>query len=108
MFYREGAEHLIAEVALAAGCKQGRKWVLRGRSTYLVAYTVEGRPTVQAAEEYLNKVARFTAYPYFRAHFAGLCSQAGAQMPPLPVMKGNIPRKIGGAENRTGVIEHAD
>jgi hypothetical protein len=93
-FHREGGDYIFAEVALEAGCKVGRKWLLRSKSTYLVAYALD-RPTSEAAAlEYLKKVARFTAFPYFRAHFAEQCSQAGAVVQPLPVLKGNIPKKV--------------
>lgn len=85
---------LLGEIQMLAGCKIGRKWGLKARATYLVAYVVNGDAPKQAAARYLEKVARFSAYPYFRAHFAALCQGAGAEVPPLPVLRGNVPTKI--------------
>jgi hypothetical protein len=85
---------LLGEIQMLAGCKIGRKWGLRAKATYLVAYVLNGDAPKQAATHYLEKVARFSAYPYFRAHFAALCQGAGAEVPPLPVLRGNVPTKI--------------
>lgn len=92
--YDQESNFLVGEIAVEAGCKLGRRWVLKVRSTYVVAFSVAGKPPVEAAKTYLERVGRFTAYPYFRAHFAALCSAAGAEVPPLPVLKGNLPRRI--------------
>ena len=92
--YDAESKVLLGQIALEAGSKVGRKWVLRVRSTYVVAYSISGEPPEDAATGYLERVARFTAYPYFRAHFASLCSDAGAKVPPLPVLKGNVPTRI--------------
>lgn len=78
---------LSSWIAAEAVCKVGRKRVVFLRCQYLVAYSVEGAPTEEAAVMFAARVAPFTAYPYFRAHFAEVCSQAGLNLPPLPVMK---------------------
>lgn len=93
-YYLEEDRKLIGTFLLEAGSKTGRKWVLRAKSTYVVVFDVEGSPSEEAALSYLRRIGKFVCYPYFRAHFAGLCSGAGAEMPPLPVMRGNVPRKI--------------
>jgi len=85
---------LLGEIHMLAGCKAGRKWSLKARAAYLVAFHVSGGAPKEAAEYYVEKVARFSAYPYFRAHFAALCQGAGAEVPPLPVLKGNVPKNI--------------
>ena len=58
-----------------------------GAARYLVANTVSGSPTEEAALSFVRRVAGFAAYPYFRSHFAEVCSQSGIVLPPLPIMK---------------------
>ncbi|MBO9710470.1 MAG: hypothetical protein J7521_19890 [Caulobacter sp.] len=93
-FYLRDERKIIGTFLMEAGSKIGRKWVLRAKSTYLVVFDVEGDPSEEGALSYLRRIGKFVCYPYFRAHFAELCSGAGAEMPPLPVMRGNVPRKI--------------
>lgn len=102
--YDQATQRLIGEVALEAGSRSGRRWALRARAVYLVAYSVSGDPAEEAAFAYLERVGRFTAYPYFRSFFAGVCADAGAIVPPLPVLKGNLPRRISGAELPAGEL----
>jgi hypothetical protein len=68
------------------GTKRHRK-VMSSNCQYLIAYDVIGEPSAAAVQTFARRVARFAAYPYFRAHFAELTSQAGLQLPPLPVIK---------------------
>jgi hypothetical protein len=70
-----------------AVCRVGRKRILGLKCRYLVAYAVSGSPTEAAAETFVRRVAAFAAYPYFRSHFADVCSQSGIVLPPLPIMK---------------------
>jgi len=66
-------------------CKQGRKHVLTTRCQYLVHYVVEGECSQEAGETFIDRVGRLAVYPYFRSTVAALVSEAGIQMPPLPV-----------------------
>jgi hypothetical protein len=95
------SKRLIAIFQCEAGAKKSRSWLLRAKFSYLVAYAVSGEPTPESAQAYMARVGRFTCYPYFRAHFASLCGQAGASMPPLPVLRDTpLPRTIGVSEPR--------
>lgn len=96
-----GAQHysaddgkLVGTFHVEAGAKQSRKFLLKARATYVVAFVVEGRPTEVGALAYLRRVGAFACWPYFRSHFATLCGAAGADAPTLPVMTGNLPVEI--------------
>lgn len=80
--------------ALEAGVKSGRKWLFRVRSKYLIIYRVAGDADKLAVETFAERVGAFTCYPYFRAHYASLAGSAGAELAPLPVMRGAVPRNI--------------
>lgn len=67
--------------------KIGRRKILDMSATYLVIYDINGSPTEDAALKFVHAVGNFAVYPYFRAHFASLTSEAGLQLPPLPILK---------------------
>ena len=76
---------LFGMVEFALICKQGRKHVLTNRCRYLVHYVVEGACSQTDGETFIDRVGRIAVYPYFRSTVATLVSEAGIQMPPLPV-----------------------
>ena len=78
---------LYAWVAASAACYWKRKRILSSKCQYLIVYTVNAEPDDAAVPVFIRRVARFAAYPYFRSHFAHLASQAGLEIPPLPVIK---------------------
>ena len=67
--------------------KLARKSVVSLKSKYIVFYNITGAPGAGAVKEFIERVGKFSVYPYFRAHFAEVCSQAGLYVPPLPMMK---------------------
>jgi preprotein translocase subunit SecB len=85
---------LMGMFVLATTVKYSRKIVLKSRANYLIVFRIDGKPNEDAALLYLERVGAFGCWPYFRSHFANLCSDAGAVVPPLPIMKGNLPTKI--------------
>ncbi|MEJ8404097.1 hypothetical protein WKI27_01905 [Brevundimonas vesicularis] len=85
---------LIGTFFVEAGAKKSRKFLMKAKATYLIAFSVEGNPTEDSALAYLRKIGAFGCWPYFRSHFAALCANAGAEAPPLPIMTGNLPTKI--------------
>lgn len=96
-----GAQHfnledgrLIGTFFVEAGAKKSRKFLLKAKATYLIAFAIEGAPTEESALAYLKRVGSFGCWPYFRSHFATLCASAGAEAPPLPIMTGNLPTKM--------------
>lgn len=85
---------LLGMFHVEAGAKKSRKFLLKAKATYVIAFAVEGKPTQEGALAYLSRVGSFGCWPYFRAHFATLCASAGAEAPPLPIMTGNLPTKM--------------
>ncbi|HWA91819.1 MAG TPA: hypothetical protein VG889_17405 [Rhizomicrobium sp.] len=76
-----------ASAAFANAEMQAAMEVMSAKCRYLIVYHVSGDPAPEAVDAFARRVARFAAYPYFRAHFAELASQAGLMLPPLPVIK---------------------
>lgn len=96
-----GAQHynvtdgrLVGTFNLEAGAKRSRRFLLKAKATYVIAFAIEGNPTEEGALAYLRRVGAFGCWPYFRAHFAALCASAGAEAPPLPIMTGNLPTNM--------------
>jgi hypothetical protein len=85
--YDASDNSLVMFVSAEAYCVNKRKRVISTKCRYMVAYSVDGKPDEAAVEAFARRVARFSAYPYFRAHFAQLMSQAGVEVPPLPIIK---------------------
>jgi len=78
---------IFGSVKAEVRCKHGRASILTLKSQYVILYKVDGKPEEAAALKFMQRVARFSVYPYFRAHFAELCSQAGLNVPPLPILR---------------------
>lgn len=92
--YHSDGRRLIGMFHVEAGAKKSRRFLLKAKATYLIAFLVDGDPEEEAALAYVERVGAFGCWPYFRAHFATLCAGAGAEAPPLPIMTGNLPKKI--------------
>lgn len=90
----ENTSTLMGFYACEAGVKHSRKWLLKVKATYLVVYYVNGSATEAAKSAFLERVGRFACFPYFRGHVAHLATSAGAELAPLPVLKGNLPRAV--------------
>lgn len=88
----EPAEHTFAvDRGIVAGTyrwtaevKSGRSKVLKLTSEYLVVYSGLKDAPDEYVQLYFKKLARFTSYPYFRAHFAAHVSASGVLLAPLP------------------------
>lgn len=85
---------LIGTFKVEAGIKRSREFILRAKATYIIAFAIDGEVTEEASLAYLRRVGSFACWPYFRANFAQLCAAAGAEVAPLPVMKGNLPTEV--------------
>jgi len=73
-----GSYHWTAEV------KVGRQKILKLSTQYLIVYSNLKEAPEDYVRLYFNKLARFTTYPYFRAHFAMSTSASGLMLAPLP------------------------
>lgn len=86
--YDEEAGLISAWVGAAAFCKAGRKKILNVKARYLIVWSVTHSVEQETVEKFATLLGPFAVYPYFRAHFAEITSQAGLLVPPLPIMKG--------------------
>ncbi|AMK26225.1 MULTISPECIES: hypothetical protein [Sphingobium] len=73
--------------AFKVACVEGRRHPVSLGARYFATYRLSAECDEKAALSYLDRVARFSCYPYFRALFSILTEQSGLQLPPLPVMK---------------------
>ena len=73
-----GTYHWSAEV------KAGRQKILKLGAEYVVVYGNLSDAPEDYVRLYFNKLARFTTYPYFRAHFAMNVAASGLMLAPLP------------------------
>lgn len=82
---KAGIAFLLANVKISANANT--EDILLFKTKYVVLYNIEKRCDKNAVFAFLQRVAPFTCYPYFRALFASMCGAAGVQVPPLPVHK---------------------
>jgi hypothetical protein len=68
----------------AAEVKMGRSKILKLSTEYLIVYSGLKDSPEEYVRLYFNKLARFTSYPYFRAHFAMNVAASGLMLAPLP------------------------
>jgi hypothetical protein len=68
----------------AAEVKMGRSKILKLSTEYLIIYSGLKDSPEEYVRLYFNKLARFTSYPYFRAHFAMNVAASGLMLAPLP------------------------
>ena len=69
-----------------ASCVEGRRKLITVTGRYLSTYRLSDLCDKDAGHQFLARVGRFAAYPYFRAMFASLTQQSGVMLPPLPVI----------------------
>lgn len=72
--------------AYTASCIEGRRKLLSVTCRYLSIYHLSDLCDEDAGFQFLERVGRFAAYPYFRSIFATLTQQSGIMLPPLPVI----------------------
>ncbi|MGV3490132.1 MAG: hypothetical protein ACO1OG_02310 [Devosia sp.] len=74
-------------VNVVVSVKRARKNTLLCKAEYVVVYeNLKGCET-NAVKAFLDRVAPFACYPYFRSVFATLDWAAGTMLPPLPIHK---------------------
>lgn len=67
-----------------AEVKIDRKKALSIKTKYMVLYSGLEDCKTEYIRLYFQKLARFTTYPFFRAHFAVQTSSSSLNLPPLP------------------------
>lgn len=75
---------VIGNYSWEAEVKIERKQAMSIKATYMVLYSGLEECKPDYVRLYFQKLARFTTYPFFRAHFAVLTSASCLNLPPLP------------------------
>jgi hypothetical protein len=75
-----------------------RKRILHAAARYVVTYHVNDPGEPDVGRLFVERVGRVAAYPFFRVIVATLSSQAGVQLPPLPMISLQ-PRSVKSAAN---------
>lgn len=81
-----------------ASCLEGRRKLLSVTCRFLCSYRLSDLCDEEAGRQFIARVGRFSAYPYFRSIFAMLTQQSGITLPPLPVISDG-PRWVNSPEN---------
>ena len=74
-------------INIVVSVKRARKNTLLCRAKYVVVYENLNGCEEDAVKAFLDRVAPFACYPYFRSVFATLDWAAGTMLPPLPIHK---------------------
>jgi len=61
-------------------------------ATFLIVYDGLTDEDEAAVSRLIDRVGKFSSYPYFRAHVATSASMAGINVPPLELLKDNLLR----------------
>lgn len=77
----------VASLTLSVIGTAGKKKALNCSADYAVVYGNLKDCDSEAVDAFLDRVAKFACFPYFRSLFSSLDWSAGLQLPPLPVLK---------------------
>lgn len=77
---------LSGSYVYTASCVLGRRKLLTVVGRYLSTYRLSDVCDEEAGRQFLERIGRFSAYPYFRSMFATLTQQSGIMLPPLPII----------------------
>ncbi len=71
--------------------------VLSIQATYGVYYSLPPhlKPTQQDVDEFARRNGMFNAWPYLRELLGNLSGKMGLPLPPLPLMRANVPASLG-------------
>jgi hypothetical protein len=82
-----GMASCIVSFQLSISGGEDRQALFNTSCEFSVVYRgLEGQDS-GAIERFINRVAQFAAYPYFRAYVSHVVSLTDIKMPPLPVLK---------------------
>ena len=83
----QGMASCIVSFQLSVSAGEGKEELFKASTDFSVIYRgLEGQDD-EAIGRFIRRVARFAAYPYFRAFVSHIVSLADIRMPPLPVLK---------------------
>lgn len=84
--FSDDGRNVAAILQYQVTAKSSRKRALFCSADYGVFYQMPDGATQEAVTGFFRNVGTFAAYPYFRALFAQLVSEAGLTLPPLPAI----------------------
>lgn len=84
--FNEEERSVAAVLEYNVTARLGRKRALRCVTQYAVFYETPAGATKAGAIGFCRNVGTFAAYPYFRALFSRLSSEANLRLPPLPAI----------------------
>lgn len=70
-----------------------RKHVMTARADFMVVYELPEGSAENETKAFCARVGLFAAYPYFRALFAHFASAGNIEIPALPVLSADPPKK---------------
>lgn len=91
-FYDPDANFAACLVSFEVEAKHDEDIVLNCSAKYTATYNLSEACEKEAIEKFLNRVAVFACYPYFRGIFANLDWSANTRLPPLPIHKEDVKR----------------
>lgn len=80
------ARTLTGTYSYNASCTLRKRKLLVVACQYVSTYELNDLCDEDAGREFLARVGRYSAYPYFRGVFATLTQQSGLMLPPLPLI----------------------
>lgn len=66
--------------------RRGRRVLVKINATYIAAYTDVKNCNEHAVHAFVERVGKFTTFPYFRARVGGISQDADIHLPILPVI----------------------
>ncbi|CAN7433678.1 hypothetical protein LJR251_002771 [Rhizobium rhizogenes] len=91
--YDSDAGAAVAFVECAVQARDGNEDTLLCTANYSIVYSLADRCDTEETKAFLQRVAPFACYPYFRGLFASLDWAANTHLPPLPIHKEAPPRE---------------
>lgn len=81
---------VVGSYIWTAEVRAGRTKAMKLSTEYMVAYSGLKDAPDEYVSLYFKKLARFTTYPYFRAHFAVQVAASGLMLAPLPSLTDRV------------------
>lgn len=81
---------VVGSYMWSAEVRAGRTKAMKLSTEYMLAYSGLKDAPEEYVSLYFKKLARFTTYPYFRAHFAVQVAASGLMLAPLPSLTDRV------------------
>lgn len=85
--FHYGEDYALIQVRCEMTAKKGNTRLVYCTALYVVNYDALAACNAAAVESFARRVSTFAVYPYFRALFSTYSSEAGLNIPMLPILK---------------------